>query len=65
MKNICYKKNIHDNDINNIDEFNLLHDRVSTSKSNKNTNAHYSHIINGCTNTCRSRKQYINPILVR
>ena len=52
--------NIHDNDVNNKDEFNLLHDILNTFKRTKNTNYRYSPILNGCTNTRRDRGKYKN-----
>ena len=42
---------IHDNEVNNISECNLLHDILNPNKSNKNINIHYSPILHGCINT--------------
>ena len=33
---------IHDNEVNNISEFNLLHDIINPPKFAKNINSHYS-----------------------
>ena len=41
---------IHDNEVNNISEFNLLHDIINPPKRAKNLNIHYSPIIHGWMN---------------
>ena len=46
---------IHDNEVNNITEFNLLHDIINNSKHNKNINSHYSPILHRCMNTRKGR----------
>ena len=42
---------IHDNEVNNIAECNLLHDITNHPKRAKNINSHYSHILHACMNT--------------
>ena len=65
MKNICDMENIHNNDINNISEFNLLHDILNNSKRTRNTNSKYYPILHVCMNTCRgmTNNRYF-PILL-
>ena len=46
---------IHDNKVNNIAECNLIHDILNPPKLTQNINSHYSPIIHGCINTCKSR----------
>ena len=41
MKILTDINHIHDNKVNNISEFNLLHDKLNPSKCNKNINSHY------------------------
>ena len=45
--------------VNNIDEWNLLHDLINPSKHTKILNIHYSTIIRVCMNT-RKRKSKFN-----
>ena len=49
---------IHDNDVNNIAEWDLLNDTLFLSKYTKNNNNNYSRIIHRCMNTCRGRDEY-------
>ena len=42
---------IHHNEVNNMAEYNLLHDINNPHKFTKNINIHYSHILHGCMNT--------------
>ena len=49
---------MHDNGINNIAEFSLLHDIINTSKHTKNTNSHCSPILHGFINTRKSRVRH-------
>ena len=51
LKNIYYMKKIHDNNVNIIPEFNLLHDIINYSKRNKSYNYNYYPILHGCINT--------------
>ena len=44
-------KNIQNNDINNISEFNLLHDILNPSKCGNNENSNYSAILHVGMNT--------------
>ena len=41
---------IHNNEVNNITERNLLHDIINPPKRTKNLNSHYSPILHGCMN---------------
>ena len=45
---------IHDNNVNNVNELNLLHDILNPSKRTKNINSHYCPILDVCMNTRRS-----------
>ena len=49
---------IHDNEVNNIAEGNLLHDIINPPKHAKNINIHYSPILYGCMNTGKGRSKY-------
>ena len=49
---------IHENKVNNIDECNLLHDTLKTSKRTKNINSHYSPILHVFMNTCKGKVKY-------
>ena len=42
---------IHDNEVNKIAEFNLLHDILNPSTRTKYINIHYSPVLHGCMNT--------------
>ena len=44
---------MHDNEVNNISEWNLLHDIINPYKLTQNINSRYSTILHGCMN-----KQY-------
>ena len=46
---------IHDNKVNNIAEWNLLHDTLNPSKITKHINGYYFPILHGCTNTCKGK----------
>ena len=54
LNNINDMSNIHDNDVKNKSECNLLHDILNTSKRTKNKSC-YSPILHGCMNTRRGR----------
>ena len=49
MNHINYNKE------NNIDECNLLHDMLNTSKCTTNINNHYYHILHVCMNTFKGK----------
>ena len=53
-----WKKNkmiyMHDNEVNNIAEWYLLHDITNPPKHAKNINSHYSPIFHGCINIRKS-----------
>ena len=48
-------KSIHDNDVNDISEYNLIYDTLNHNKHNKNMNSNHSHIIHRCMNTHRGK----------
>ena len=56
---------IHDNEVNNIAEYNLLSDILNTSRRVKNINNHYSIIIHGCMNTQKGRAKIVFPYPIR
>ena len=47
---------IHDNERNEIVEWNLLHDILNPSELTKKLNSHYSPILHGCMNTWKGRE---------
>ena len=49
---------VHDNNVNNIYEYNLLHDILNPSKFARNIKSHYSPILHGCTNTFRGKAKF-------
>ena len=51
---------IHENKVNNIVEYNWLHDILNPSKHTKSLNIHCSPIIHGCMNTQRGRAKFKN-----
>ena len=57
LKRIHNMKNINDNDVNNTDEYNVLHDVLNDSKHIQKKN-HYFPILHGCINTHRGKKKY-------
>ena len=46
---------MYDNKVNNIAEWNLLHDIINTPKRAKNINSNYSPILHGCVNNRNGR----------
>ena len=48
---------IHENEVNNIAECNLLHDILNPSKSTKKSNIHYYPILHVCMNTHKGREK--------
>ena len=50
--------NIHDNKVNIIVEFNLLHDILNTSEHTQNIKSHHFPILHGYMNTCRGRAKF-------
>ena len=54
---------IHDNEVNNITECNLLHYITKSTKRAKNINRHNSHIIHGCINTRKGIEKFKNSDL--
>ena len=51
---------IHDNEVKNIAECNLLHDITNHPKRAKNINSHYSPILHGFVNTRKGRAKFKN-----
>ena len=49
---------IHDNEVNNIAEYNLLHDIINPPKCAKNINIHYSPILHRCMNTIKGGAEF-------
>ena len=49
---------IHNNEVNNIAECNLLHYIINPPKRAKTLNSHYSHIIHGCMNTRKGKSEF-------
>ena len=51
---------IHDNEIKNISEWNLLYDIINPPKRAKNINSHYSTILHEYMNTRKGRTKFKN-----
>ena len=51
---------IHNNEVNNIAERNLLHDTINPLKRAKALNIHYSPIIHGWVNTRKGKAKFKN-----
>ena len=51
---------IHDKEVKNIAELNLLHDTINTPKRDKNINSHYYPILRGCINIRRGKAKFKN-----
>ena len=51
---------IHDNKVNNISEFDLLHNIINPPKLAKKLNIHYYHILHGCMNTRKGKANFKN-----
>ena len=51
---------IHENEVKNTAECNLLHDIINPPKRAKNINSHWSPIIHGCLNTRKGRSKFKN-----
>ena len=51
---------IHNNEVNKISEWNLLHDIINPTKQNKKLNIHYYPILNVCINTRINRAKLKN-----
>ena len=49
---------IHNNEVNNINECNLLHDIINPSKRTKTSNIHYLPILHGCVNTRKGKAKF-------
>ena len=55
---------IRNNEVNNIPEFNLLHDIINSPKHAEYLNIHYSPIIHGCMNTRRGKAKFKNFCII-
>ena len=53
MKTLVYMNIIHDNKVNILSKFKLLHDIINPYKHNKNINSHHSPILHGYMNPRR------------
>ena len=51
---------IHNNEVYNKSEFNLIHDIINPPKHAKNLNTHYYPILHVCINTRRVRERFKN-----
>ena len=51
---------IHNNEVNNISEWNLLHDIINHNKRAKNLDSHYSHILHWCMNNRKGKVRFKN-----
>ena len=60
IENIDKMIYIYGNEVNNISEFNLIHDIIHPTKCAKNINIHYSPILHGCMNTRKGRAKFKN-----
>ena len=49
---------IHNNEVKNIAEYNLLHDIINTPKRTKYLNIHYSPILHVCMNTRKGKAKF-------
>ena len=49
---------IHDNEVKDISELNLLHDIINPPERAKNINGHYSLILHRCMNTRKWRENF-------
>ena len=47
-----------DKEVNNIAEWNLLHDIFKPPKRSKNLNSYYSPILHGCMNTRKGKSDF-------
>ena len=51
---------IHNNEVKNISEYNLLHDIINPPKRAKNLNSRYAPILHGCINTRKDKAKFKN-----
>ena len=58
MKSLIDMNHIHDNEVNNIYECNLLHAILNTSRSTKNISIYDYTFLHGCMNTCTGRAKF-------
>ena len=60
IENRNYTMCIHNNELQNIAECNLLHDTINPPKRAKNLNNHYSPSLHGCMNTRKGKEKFKN-----
>ena len=60
IENLNEMKYIHDNEVKNTAECNLLHDIINTPKRAKILNIHYYPILHVCMNTRKGRAKFKN-----
>ena len=58
IENLNDLTRIHDNEVNNISEYNLLHDIINPPKRVKCLNNHYSPILHGCMNIRKGKARF-------
>ena len=63
IENRNYMTRIHNNEVNNIDECNLMHDIINPPKRAKKINIRYATILHGCMNN-RKYKARFKKILI-
>ena len=51
---------MHNNEVKNTSEFNLLHTIINHPKRTKNLNSHYYPILHGCINTRKGKTKFKN-----
>ena len=55
---------MHNNEVRNIAEWNLLHDVINPPKRAKKLMRHYSPIIHGCMNTIKGKVKFKNFCII-
>ena len=58
IENINNMTCLHNNEVKNIAECNLLYDIINRPKHGKKLNSHYYHIIHGCMNTRKGKAKF-------
>ena len=64
MKILNIMHDIHDTKVNNIAEWNLIHDILNPSKRTKNTNSNYPPILHGYLNTCQGKAKFNSFVIL-
>ena len=55
---------IHNNEVKNISECNLIHDIINPPKRAKKLNIHYSTFLHGCMNTRKGKARFKNFLIL-